>query len=137
MRNIMQLVGGVVVAGAVAAGSTAFTAPVGMTDGIATDTFIGGNVTQNVIGGTLTALVFTADTTQAVTRVSAFTATFTDVPNTTAVTASAVGGTPGGSATGWECTAVSTNATTCTVVTAVNTPGGYYTGITGVNIKVG
>jgi len=72
MRNLMQLVGGVVVAGAVAAGSTAFTA-----NGVSASALTGANIDgsgnivaggslaapKSVVGARLTEAVFTHDAT--------------------------------------------------------------------------
>lgn len=62
--NMLQLVGGVAVAGVVAAGTTAFTAA-GFTraTGITSDTVVGGTLSQNIIGAQLNGVAFTYDAT--------------------------------------------------------------------------
>ena len=59
--SMLQMFGGVAVAGAVAAGSTAFTAA-GVTDTIsAASSVVGGKVTHTITGARLTAAAFTID----------------------------------------------------------------------------
>jgi hypothetical protein len=55
--SMLQLLGGVAVAGAVAAGSTAFTAA-GLTSNAGSTSFIGGQVTQTINGATLTSVAY-------------------------------------------------------------------------------
>jgi hypothetical protein len=62
MRSMLQLLGGVAVAGAVAAGATAFTAT-GLTSTIAASPVAGGKVSQSIQGAELTAASITMDTT--------------------------------------------------------------------------
>ncbi|MEV0896363.1 hypothetical protein [Actinoplanes sp. NPDC049802] len=82
MRNIVQLVGGVAVAGAVAAGATAFTAgggvALGGANGATTTKFIGGAASQTVSGATVTDIAYTwvADGTN--TKLSSLLLTFAD-----------------------------------------------------------
>lgn len=57
MRNMLQLVGGIAVAGAVAAGSTAFTAA-GFTNTIGSPVVVGGSLSPSIIGATLEGLTF-------------------------------------------------------------------------------
>jgi hypothetical protein len=61
MRNMMQLLGGVAVAGAVAAGSTAFTAGSGLANTGGASKFIGGRTAIAVSGATLTNTAFVVD----------------------------------------------------------------------------
>jgi hypothetical protein len=139
MRSMLQLLGGVAVAGAVAAGSTAFTAS-GLTNTVTGQTtFIGGSVTHAVTGAVMTGITFTADTTAIPTQISAFALTFTGAPDSAHVTAVDASATPGGPvgnlATGWVCTDVVSNASTCTAKDA-GAVTRYYTGVSNLTIKV-
>jgi len=62
MRSMLQLVGGVAVAGVVAAGSTAFTAA-GFTNDVGSPILVGGKVTPTIVGAALKGVDFTYDTT--------------------------------------------------------------------------
>jgi hypothetical protein len=143
MRNIMQLVGGVVVAGAVAAGSTAFTAT-GLTKGGSVNNFVGGKVTQTVVGAQLTNMTFTTSTfvADAATEITAVKLVFDPNTPTGAVVTMTATGSPGGTpSAGFYCSAVadisSSQASNCTIGTAVGTPAnGHFTNLTGVEITV-
>jgi hypothetical protein len=112
MRNIMQLVSGVAVAGVVAAGSTAFTA-----GGLATSAtpFVGGLVTQAVTSiGTVDTVTFTFSD-AARTTISGATVHFaTDA--TDGATVGITSTVTGGSNPTWTCGTVNagTNVSTCT-----------------------
>jgi hypothetical protein len=143
MRNLIQLLGGVAVAGVVAAGSTAFTAA-GLTSTVntaGTTVFAGGSVTQTVVGGVLTN-VTTASIDASGTQINQFTLQFnSDTPAgrpvtlTTNGTATVAGGiTP----TAWFCQQVQADhsAICKSSDTAYASPGGYYAGITTMTVTV-
>ena len=144
--SLLQMAGGVAMAGAVAAGTTAFTANAGVTNGITGQkSFLGGVGTHTIVGAELTTFAWgTTDTSVTPTRVSSFTLTFNaDTPTGAAVTVTQ-GGTPGG-VTGtagttpdnFYCSTVSAGkASTCTVGLSLADPGGYITGITNLSIRV-
>lgn len=137
MRNLMQLVGGVVVAGAVAAGSTAFTAA-GVTNTISGSTLVGGTVNQSVHGAKLIKLALgtaAAPNADRVTSISLELETdsggtalgATDVV-TVAVTGTPSGGSdPAGAVAG--CVQGSGKVWTCAVT-------GWYTAVTGIAVTV-
>ena len=136
MRNMLQLVGGIAVAGAVAAGSSAFTgAGLEYEAADPTNTFIGGTVHHTVSGATLTNIAFTANTNVSPTQVSAFILTLTGANGAT-VTATDAGATGVGGATKWSCTAVSAGTSTCTASDNSNVAAGYFTGVSDLTIKV-
>jgi hypothetical protein len=62
MRSMLQLLGGVAVAGAVAAGTTAFTAT-GLATNAGASGFVGGTISQTVTGATLSSITYHTDTT--------------------------------------------------------------------------
>jgi hypothetical protein len=143
MRNLIQLAGGVAVAGVVAAGSTAFTAA-GLTSSVntaGTTVFAGGSVTQTVVGGTLTN-VTTASANASGTQINQFTLQFdSSTPAGRLVTMTTDGVatlhnsiTP----TGWFCQPVQANfsAICKSSDTAYAAPGGYYAGITTMTVTV-
>jgi hypothetical protein len=107
MRSMLQLLGGVAVAGAVAAGATAFTAT-GLTNSAGSTQFVGGTISQTVTGTALSSIAY-AYTDVTDTTVDYITLTFADAnADTKAVTAV---GTLGNA---------STVTFTCTAVGAVN-----------------
>lgn len=114
--NLLQMAGGVAVAGVVAAGATAYTGS-GITP--TTDTtksFIGGTATQLVYGATIDNVAYTfTDGTKTV--LTGFTVTFTDGTvngKTPTATISVTGGSWAG-ATTVSCGAVSAAASACTL----------------------
>lgn len=119
MRNMVQLLGGVAVAGVVAAGSTAFTANGGIAfGGSGTGTaaqFVGGTVTQNVTGATLSAVDYTFSD-AAKTLLTVIQLTFADATSGKTPTVVTTGVTASGSAPTWTCTAIdgSTYISSCT-----------------------
>ena len=129
MRNMIQLFGGVAVAGAVAAGSTALTGTgLGVTGNIAASKFVGGAISQTVTGATLDQMAYTfVDGTNTVLK--KIDLTFTVAADGTHVAASFTGGSGGGN---WTCGDVSSLTSSCTP----NTTGDRMTGITGVTITV-
>jgi hypothetical protein len=146
MRNMVQLLGGVAVAGAVAAGSTAFTANSGLafagsSTGTATQ-FVGGQVTQTVTGATISTVAYAFADGAAKTQVNGVTITFSD----SAANGKTVTLTPGGGAYGdvavadqFYCPAVSGTSVTC--VTALSTDNthaqaNYYTRLGSLQILV-
>jgi hypothetical protein len=154
MRNMLQLLGGVAVAGAVAAGSTAFTAAGLSAGSIATSAgYIGGQVSVNTQGASLTDLTFTqAASVSGANKVTAAVLTFDNAtPSGATVTLVATGATWGpttgdsnNAADGFYCGAVATvvvNAqnkqrATCTIGTSVSNNTGSATTITSVNVTV-
>jgi hypothetical protein len=59
--SLLQMAGGIAVAGAVAAGTTAFTAGSGLTNSAGANKFIGGRTQISVSGATMTAANFVVD----------------------------------------------------------------------------
>jgi hypothetical protein len=145
MRTALQLLGGVAVAGAVAAGSTAFTGA-GLTNSITGQkSFLGGTIGHTIVGASLDSLAFTTVDTSGVggTKVTAFTLDFdANTPSGSTVTITGITGTPGmasGAAPdNFYCAALSTAGGTsvCTAGTAVGTYNGYFTGVGTFNITV-
>jgi hypothetical protein len=89
--SLLQLAGGVAVAGVVAAGSTAFTAT-GISKGAnATNGFVGGSVSQSVDGGVVTATTYIL-TNNDVTKLASVRLTTTGVPTTATVKVVPAGG---------------------------------------------
>ena len=115
MRSALQLLGGIAVAGAVAAGSTAFTASGITATTTAGASFLGGTVSQGVDGATVGSVVFHF-TSAANTSIDSVTITFTDAAATgKTATVTAVGpATPPVFTCGAIAGAV-TSAVTCTV----------------------
>jgi hypothetical protein len=112
--SMLQLLGGVAVAGAVAAGATAFTAGGVSASGLSAtnDGFLGGQVTPAVHGAALTALTFTqAADVSGVNKISAVNLTFdSNTPQNSTVSMTSDGAvTSSGSATGFYCSAVDSN----------------------------
>lgn len=101
MRSALQLLGGVAVAGVVAAGSTAFTAT-GLTNGAGTTQFIGGTVTQTVTGATLTGVTYSFGDV-AKTKVRSVVLAFTGADGKIATVVPA-----GGGGTPWDVSTVAT-----------------------------
>lgn len=150
--SLLQMVGGVAVAGAVAAGTTAFTAgglSLSLTNATTRDNgFLGGNNNVTVAGATLSKLDFTqaADAgATAVNDVSMATLTFAvGIPDDATVTLTPVGGslTAGtAGATGFHCSLPNstTHVVTCPVSASSTTAAGsdsYWAGLTGVAINV-
>ena len=140
MRNMIQLLGGVAVAGAVAAGSTAFTA-MGLTSSVntaGTTVFVGGSVTHNVVGGVL--MNVTATTNTPGTQVTQFLLQFdSNTPAGRAVTLT-TDGTPGGGSApdGFWCQNVQANNSAICKAGLGNysTPQGYFTAITSMTVSV-
>jgi hypothetical protein len=144
MRSMLQLLGGVAVAGAVAAGTTAFTAAGLSATGLSAqnDAFLGGSVSPTVHGAALAALVIdqTADV-SGTNKVSAIHLTFdANTPDGSPVTLTSNGAvTSGGTATGFWCTAVATgtHVSDCTVgVTGTHNNGDTWSGLSTVTINV-
>ncbi|MGX6605854.1 hypothetical protein ACWKSP_27560 [Micromonosporaceae bacterium Da 78-11] len=113
MRSMLQLVGGVAVAGAVAAGSTAFTAT-GVTSTAPASQFVGGTVSQSVTGAALSNIAYTfSDPTNTI--ISSVTLTFlSSSADGKTVTLAPTGGSFVGTATQWTC-ATGANSTVCSV----------------------
>ncbi|MBB2945420.1 hypothetical protein FB565_005153 [Actinoplanes lutulentus] len=133
---MMQLVGGVAVAGAVAAGSTAFTGA-GMSSGL-TNAFIGGAVSKTVVSGAdLTGVQGTVNNgTDQIAEVKLTFATDTNIVGRT-VTLTTNGSAGGGSPTGFYCQVVQSDYTAlCKAGTAYANPVGYYTTITSMTAAV-
>lgn len=124
MRSALQLLGGVAVAGAVATGSTAFTAA-GLSMTAPTDKFVGGTVTQTVSGTVLSDISYTFANPGVNTIVASFVLTFAD-DNADGKTPTVAlgGGSLVGSATAFTCTAVPVTANTAgtSTCTAGGTP---------------
>jgi hypothetical protein len=131
--NMLQLLGGVAVAGAVAAGTTAFTAS-GLSNTISGSSFVGGTITQNVVGAVLSAAVFHPVTTGS-NNIDSITLTLAGEGGATitTVTAKITGKDDGGSAA----TAEALDCTGTTTVTCVPTSASatvYYTDITSISV---
>lgn len=146
--SLLQMLGGVAVAGVVAAGSTAFTAGGVSVAGLgATNAFLGGKVSQAVHGATITGMVLNqAYVSGTINVVKGALLTFDATTPLNAPVAMSTDGSltnASGNATGYWCTAVDSNhQSTCTVGQNAGTPdttasGDYYTAVTTVNITVG
>ena len=156
MRSALQLLGGVAVAGVVAAGSTALTGSGvtwGGSNGATASRVIGGTLVQAVTGVSVTHVVYLTDgtgthtTSIAVTVAGATGKTLTVTPSGGTLT-TGVGGLP----VGWTCsdgtvatyhatapaTAITTDpaTVTCIPTLANSTVAGYYDGITGLSLAV-
>jgi hypothetical protein len=141
--SMLQLVGGVAVAGAVAAGTTALTGTGLATSGnAASPQFIGGTVSQAVSGATLTDIQYTFLDSPAKTQVSTVVLTFAAGANGKTVAVAPSGGAYSSSPLGdeWYCPAVITAlSATCSVADSTNThatAGRYYTGLTSLAVTV-
>jgi hypothetical protein len=140
---MMQLLGGVAVAGVVAAGSTAFTGT-GVVLGEATETVIGGTVRQNVEGGlsvtgvTYTFVDTTGTTVTASNHVRSASIVFAvAVPATHKVTVTPGGGGFGGTATQMPCTTGDSGVTwVCTTKDVANATNGWFSGLDTFDISV-
>jgi hypothetical protein len=145
--NMLQMLGGVVVAGAVAAGATAFTGS-GLTNGLGLTThpyLVGGSITQSVQGATLSSVTFRRMAAPDESRIDQITLVLTPEDVTagataiTAVTPKVVGVAANGAvAAGVFDTCVLTTASlVTTAVCAVPTaPISYYTQITSLSVLV-
>jgi hypothetical protein len=142
MRSMLQLLGGVAVAGTIAAGATAFTATGGATNAITGQkSFIGGTVQHTIVGAQLDSLAFTGvDKTDPLgTHVTSFTLTFdANTPTGSVVTLSGLVGTPDstGQPDNFYCTTVSAGKVSTCTAGLVGGPVGYFTGVGSFNIKV-
>lgn len=143
MRNMLQLLGGVAVAGVVAAGSTAFTAA-GLTSSVntaGTTVFAGGSVTQTVVGGILTN-VTTASANASGTQINQFTLQFNNTTPAGRTVTLTTDGTPtasgGATPTGWFCQAVQADFSAICKASdsAYASPTGYYVSITTMTVTV-
>jgi hypothetical protein len=144
--SMLQLLGGVAVAGAVAAGTTAFTAGGLTTNLVNADArdngWLGGSQNVTVQGATLNKLNFTADNTNTGVALATLTFATANLPTSTTVTIST--GTTLHSATaadGFHCSSINTGTgvATCAVSalsTTVPEAGSYYPNPTTVTITV-
>ena len=114
MRNMLQLLGGVAVAGAVAAGTTAFTGS-GLTSTVTpADSFIGGTATVTVSGSTLDGVDYTyTDVATTKKMLHAIVLHFADTTSAGAAVTLTTSVT-GGSNPTWTCGVVTSQASTCT-----------------------
>jgi hypothetical protein len=140
MRNMLQLLGGVAVAGAVAAGTTAFTAS-GLTTTAVPNIIGGGTKNVTVAGANLTAAEFTSvsgypDRFSGI-KVTLNGGTPGDLHNTNTIVRVAFNGTTSGATTTgtfFDCTTPGVaNVWTCTIPTPASN---YYTAVTSVDISV-
>ncbi len=147
--SMLQMVGGVAVAGIVAAGSTALTGS-GLTLTPTANKFVGGYVEQNIVGATVDTIGYTyAD--NAKTEIDTITIGITGAA-AKVFTMAATGSGLGGGATRWLCddgtnhgdstftvsglASPSTSATiVCSALDGTTNPG-YYTGMTKLTITV-
>ncbi|MCW2522808.1 MAG: hypothetical protein JWO63_1143 [Frankiales bacterium] len=127
MRKSTKIIVAVAFAGLVAAGGSALTGSGLSTSGTAAaDQFVGGTVSQAVTGATLTAITY-GYTDPTNTQVSTIALTFASTADGRAVTV-----TPSGGGTGvgtFDCTAVASNASSCSYTAGTDT----FTGYTGLN----
>jgi len=152
--SMLQLLGGVAVAGAVAAGSTALTGS-GLTMTPSPNKFVGGSIDQNITGANVDSITYHyTDTTN--TQVDYLTIALTGAAGK-ALTMSATGTGFGASgATKWLCddgtttptgsgsvpiltgtpAANSTNSVVCTATDGSDNPTGYFAGMTKLTIAV-
>ncbi|MEU4158797.1 hypothetical protein [Actinoplanes sp. NPDC026670] len=145
MRNMIQLLGGVAVAGVVAAGSTAFTAGAGLglteTSTATSSRFIGGSVTQTVSGARINGITYAYANAPSNTQVTGVTITFNDAAANGKTITVVPGGGAYGAATADEfyCPAIGSATVTC--ITALNSDNthaaaSYYAGLTSLAITV-
>ncbi|WP_221325541.1 hypothetical protein [Actinoplanes sp. L3-i22] len=134
---MMQLLGGVAVAGIVAAGSSAFTGYGAST--VATTPYLGGTFHQAVSGATLMTVALTTTADLSNSQVTEILLTFdSDTPTGKAVTLVSDGTLGGaGTPTGIYCQATQANFTSnCKVGTSYAAPTGYKTNIKDLTITV-
>ena len=139
--SMLQLLGGVAVAGAVAAGTTAFTAGSGLDNTAVANKVIGGRAAITVSGATMTSATFTVDSTNShedhVMGVDLVIKDDSNVAITSGVVVTAAfTGTPTGVGTPASGTAI-----TCTYSSGWHCNAGldtthYYTGVTSVAVTV-
>jgi hypothetical protein len=142
MRSMLQLVGGVAVAGVVAAGSTAFTAA-GFTNGVGSPILVGGTVSPAIVGAVLKGVDFTYDATNP-DRVTAATIRMTGdggtMPLNSRVTIVSAATTKSVPANEFYCTPTALEGayqkTVCTFGSDVSNAAGYVTGLSSFAITV-
>jgi hypothetical protein len=153
MRTMLQLVGGIAAAGVVAAGATAFTATGLATSGTgaAANQFIGGQISQTVTGANLSGIAYSfldaPTNTQFSSVLLTFSGTFSGAADKT-LTITPAGGSLStatkfycGQATasdgsgGWA-TVPTSNTVTCFTADSGNLAAGYFSGLTGLTVKV-
>jgi hypothetical protein len=153
--SMLQLLGGVAVAGAVAAGSTALTGS-GLSMTPSANKFVGGSIDQNITGANVDSINYHYVTGSGNTQVDTVTIALTGAASK-ALTVTATGGTGfTASATKWLCDdgsttptgsgtvpvlagvagSGSTNSVTCTATDAGGVATGYYAGMTKLTIAV-
>jgi hypothetical protein len=156
--NLLQMAGGVAVAGVVAAGATAVTGSGVVWGGGATGSatqFVGGKVSQTVTGATVSSVVYAfADSAGAKVQTNSITITVANADGKSLTVSPSGGSGLGGTADEWTCTgtaavydATSTYDLTVTIPTGgvvVCTPSlasnhsvvGYWTGLTTLDLTV-
>jgi hypothetical protein len=135
--SMLQLLGGVAVAGAVAAGTTAFTAGTGIANGTSLKSVVYGATSATVEGAALDSLTLASSFSATPNQVDSVVlklmaeddSASLDTTNTVTLTVTAGGGNQG--ATAPTCSHTGTDTWTCT---AANTK--YWTGITKLDIVV-
>jgi hypothetical protein len=131
MNTKHKLFGAVAVAGAIAASGSAFTGTGVATSGQAASAqFVGGTVSQSVTGATLTAIAYSFADTTSKTLVNSIALTFASTADGRTVAVAPAGGTGGT----FTCSAVASNASTCTFVPTTTETG--YVGLTGLSVTV-
>jgi hypothetical protein len=131
MRMSAKIITALSVAGLAVAAGSAFTGTGVATSGdAAAAQFVGGTVSQSVTGATLTDITYTFDDAGANTRVESIALAFSGTADGRTVAAAPSGGSGGT----FTCTAVSSNASTCTFVPATTETG--YTGLTSLAVTV-
>lgn len=131
MRMSLKIVSGLVAAGVVATASSAFTATGLTATGTANAAqFVGGTVSQAVTGATIDSIVYSYANATTKTHVNSIALGFA-----TTADGRTVGAVPtGGSGGTFTCTAVSSNASTCTFVPTTAEVG--YVGLTSLAVTV-
>ncbi|MDT7550389.1 MAG: hypothetical protein QOE84_2783 [Actinomycetota bacterium] len=129
MNTKHKLFGALAVAGVIAASGSAFTGT-GLGNTAPATQFVGGTVSQTVTGATLAGIAYSFADAPANTLVNSIALTFTTTADGRTVAVAPAGGTGGT----FTCTAVSSNASTCTFAAADTETG--YLGLTGLAVTV-
>jgi hypothetical protein len=132
VRKTIMIAAGAAVAGLAALGGTAFTGT-GLGNSAPATQFIGGTVSQSVTGATLDSVDYGFADDPAHTQVSSIQLTFSNTADGRTVAATPHGNSANGGTFG--CTAVASNASTCSYTPGSDTLPGY-SGLTSLDVTV-
>lgn len=133
MRTSAKILTALSVAGLAVAAGSAFTGTGVATSGQAASAqFVGGTVSQAVTGATLTDISYSFADTAAKTKVNSIALTFTGTANGRGVAVAPSGGSGGT----FNCTAVSSNASTCTFAATPESGATGYTDLSSLAVTV-